>query len=272
MELVRDETFGPRVPVLRVDGLDEAIAVANGTAYGLSSGVVSNDLEAVMRCVRELRCGTVNVSEVPGYRTEVTPFGGVKRLGPRRQGGRDRGDARHGHAEALYAPVVSADRAARLAAERPAGHSLPAALHLDPGVFALELDRIWRRSWLFACHTCELPAPGDWITLSVADDPIAVVCGEDGIVRAFHDVCRHRGARVCGAASGHGRTLVCPYHQWTYDLQGRLRSSRGMDREGLVDPDRLALAPVHLEEVAGLVFIHLGADPEPFDAARRSTP
>ncbi len=77
MELVREETFGPAVPILRVRGLDEAIAVANGTSYGLSSGVVSNDLEAVMRCVRELRCGTVNVNEVPGYRTELTPFGGV---------------------------------------------------------------------------------------------------------------------------------------------------------------------------------------------------
>ncbi len=77
MELVREETFGPAVPVLRVRGLDEAIAVANGTSYGLSSGVVSNDLHAVMRCVRELRCGTVNVNEVPGYRTELTPFGGI---------------------------------------------------------------------------------------------------------------------------------------------------------------------------------------------------
>jgi putative phosphonoacetaldehyde dehydrogenase len=77
LELVREETFGPAVPILRVRGLDDAIAVANGTRYGLSSGVVSNDLEAVMRCVRELRCGTVNVNEVPGYRTELTPFGGI---------------------------------------------------------------------------------------------------------------------------------------------------------------------------------------------------
>jgi aldehyde dehydrogenase (NAD+) len=81
MELVREETFGPAVPVIRVSGLDEAIEVANGTAYGLSAGVVSNDLAAVTRCVRELRCGSVNVNEVPGYRTELTPFGGVKASG-----------------------------------------------------------------------------------------------------------------------------------------------------------------------------------------------
>jgi aldehyde dehydrogenase (NAD+) len=80
-ELVREETFGPAVPVIRVAHLEEAIDVANGTAYGLSSGVVSNDLAAITRCIRELRCGTVNVNEVPGYRTELTPFGGVKASG-----------------------------------------------------------------------------------------------------------------------------------------------------------------------------------------------
>jgi len=80
-ELVREETFGPAIPLLRVRDLDEALAVANGTAYGLSAGVVSNDLAAVTRCIRELRCGTVNVDEVPGFRTEATPFGGVKASG-----------------------------------------------------------------------------------------------------------------------------------------------------------------------------------------------
>jgi len=80
-ELVREETFGPVVPIVPVAGLDEAIAVANGTSYGLSAGVVSNDLAAITRCVRELRCGTVNVNEVPGYRTELTPFGGIKDSG-----------------------------------------------------------------------------------------------------------------------------------------------------------------------------------------------
>jgi phosphonoacetaldehyde dehydrogenase len=80
-ELVREETFGPAIPLVRVRDLDEALAVANGTRFGLSAGVVSNDLAAITRCVRELRCGTVNVDEVPGFRTEATPFGGVKDSG-----------------------------------------------------------------------------------------------------------------------------------------------------------------------------------------------
>jgi aldehyde dehydrogenase (NAD+) len=80
-ELVREETFGPAVPIVRVRDLDDAITVANGTAYGLSAGVVTNDLRAIVRCIRELRCGTVNVNEVPAYRSESMPFGGVKASG-----------------------------------------------------------------------------------------------------------------------------------------------------------------------------------------------
>jgi aldehyde dehydrogenase (NAD+) len=76
-ELVATETFGPVAPIIRVKDLDEAIATANGTAYALSSSVCSNDWRAIQRCIRELRAGTVNVREVPGWRTELTPFGGV---------------------------------------------------------------------------------------------------------------------------------------------------------------------------------------------------
>jgi len=81
MELVAEETFGPFAPILRVRDLDAAIRVANATPYGLSSGVVTNDLRSINRCVRELRCGSVNIREVPGYRTELTPFGGTKASG-----------------------------------------------------------------------------------------------------------------------------------------------------------------------------------------------
>jgi aldehyde dehydrogenase (NAD+) len=77
MEIVACETFGPYAPIIRVPNLDAAIQTANGTEYGLSSGVVTNDLRAINRCIRELRCGTVNIREVPGYRTELTPFGGL---------------------------------------------------------------------------------------------------------------------------------------------------------------------------------------------------
>jgi acyl-CoA reductase-like NAD-dependent aldehyde dehydrogenase len=81
MTLVRQETFGPVSPILTFDSLDEAIALANGTAYGLSSAVCTNRLDYITRFVSELQVGTVNVREVPGYRLELTPFGGIKDSG-----------------------------------------------------------------------------------------------------------------------------------------------------------------------------------------------
>lgn len=80
-ELVREETFGPVIPILRCSTLDDIIATANGTAFGLSSGVCSNRLDRITRLVDELNVGTVNVWEVPGYRTEMSPFGGIKDSG-----------------------------------------------------------------------------------------------------------------------------------------------------------------------------------------------
>jgi acyl-CoA reductase-like NAD-dependent aldehyde dehydrogenase len=81
MAVVRQETFGPVSPIITFASVDEAIAIANGTAYGLSSSVCTNRLDVVMRFVAELRVGSVNVREVPGYRLELTPFGGIKDSG-----------------------------------------------------------------------------------------------------------------------------------------------------------------------------------------------
>ena len=81
MTVVREETFGPVSPIIRFDTLDDAIRISNGTAFGLSSGVCTNRLDCITRFVNELRVGTVNVREVPGYRLEITPFGGIKDSG-----------------------------------------------------------------------------------------------------------------------------------------------------------------------------------------------
>ena len=80
-ELVREETFGPVIPIVRVRGIDDAIGVSNSTAYGLSSGVCTNRLDYITRFVQELEVGTVNIWEVPGYRIEMSPFGGIKDSG-----------------------------------------------------------------------------------------------------------------------------------------------------------------------------------------------
>jgi len=81
MPLVKEETFGPVSPVIRFGSIDEAIAISNSTAYGLSSAVCTNRLDYITRFISELAVGTVNVREVPGYRLELTPFGGIKDSG-----------------------------------------------------------------------------------------------------------------------------------------------------------------------------------------------
>jgi len=81
MPLVKQETFGPVSPVIRFKDIDEAIRISNGTAYGLSSAVCTNRLDYIARFVAELEVGTVNIREVPGYRLELTPFGGIKDSG-----------------------------------------------------------------------------------------------------------------------------------------------------------------------------------------------
>jgi acyl-CoA reductase-like NAD-dependent aldehyde dehydrogenase len=80
-ELVVEETFGPPIPIIRVKDIDDAIAVDNGTVFGLSTGICTNRWDHITRFVSELRTGTVNIWEVPGYRIEMSPFGGVKDSG-----------------------------------------------------------------------------------------------------------------------------------------------------------------------------------------------
>src|SRR5258707_683944 len=110
----------------------------------------------------------------------------------------------------------TAPRVKSLLARCRPGWSLPGEFHFDEEIHRLDLERVWRRGWLFAGHSCEIPAAGDYLTLRVDADSIIVIRSQDGAIRAFHNVCRHRGSVICGDDRGHALRLVCPYHQWTY--------------------------------------------------------
>jgi glycine betaine monooxygenase A len=138
--------------------------------------------------------------------------------------------------------------------------------YTDAALFDLDLDLIFYREWLFAAHTAELPQTGSYLTLQVGAYPIVVVRAADGIIRAFVNSCRHRGSRVCRTDHGVARKLVCPYHQWTYDLEGRLFAARQAGPD--IDRARLGLKRVHCETVAGYIFICLAADAADFTAIR----
>ncbi|HVR74848.1 MAG TPA: aromatic ring-hydroxylating dioxygenase subunit alpha [Planctomycetota bacterium] len=154
---------------------------------------------------------------------------------------------------------------------RREGYSLEREFYTSEEVHRLDMERIWRRSWVFAGHTCEAREPGDYLTLEVDGDPIIVIRGDDRALRAFHNVCRHRGTVILEEASGHAGKLICPYHQWVYGRDGKLLGCRGMQED--IDRSQLGLKPVRLFEVEGLVFIALSDDaPAPDEAREHLTP
>ncbi|MBM4187180.1 MAG: aromatic ring-hydroxylating dioxygenase subunit alpha [Gemmatimonadetes bacterium] len=146
--------------------------------------------------------------------------------------------------------------------DRPQDASLPGRFYTDPRFCELDLAHLFYREWIFAGHSGEIARPGDRFTLQIGDYPVLVVRGHDGVPRGFHNVCRHRGQVLCSGATGSGRKLVCPYHQWTYELDGRLSFARDMMAE--IDASRFALSPIACEEVAGYLFVCLSPTPPDF--------
>jgi len=146
------------------------------------------------------------------------------------------------------------------------GHSLPGDCYGSDPVHRADMRLVWRRDWVFAAHSCELARPGDYVTLTIDTDPIVVLRHDDGLLRAFHNLCTHRGTVLCREEGGRVGRIVCPYHQWTYDRSGTLVSCRGMPDD--LDRSPLGLAAVHVRELAGLVFVCLADEPPDFERAR----
>jgi len=159
------------------------------------------------------------------------------------------------------------DKVSRLVAAHKPGFSLDQPFYTDPEIYALELERIVYRNWILAGHVSEWPEKGDFRTMSVADESAIVVRGEDGELRAFANVCRHRGSRVCLEHEGHADRLACPYHGWQYATDGRLLAARDMPKD--FDPTGYGLKALPCEIVHGLVFVAFSPSPPSLESARR---
>jgi Rieske 2Fe-2S family protein len=157
------------------------------------------------------------------------------------------------------------DSLVRALADHRPGHALPRPFATDREIIAFEERAIWRRSWLFAGCSVEARDPGDFFRVDVGDGSIVVVRGDDGTLHALHNTCRHRGMTICPDGSGHVRRWVCPYHQWSYALDGRLLGCGGMEDE--LDPDEYGLHRAAAAEIDGLVFVWLDDAPAPLDRA-----
>ena len=143
---------------------------------------------------------------------------------------------------------------------------LPREFYISEADFKIEMEAIWYREWLFVAHDCEIRATGDYLTLQVGDYQILVLRDRDNNIRAFHNSCRHRGARICSDARGHTSRLVCPYHQWSYRLDGSLMSARDMGET--FNRSEYNLRPVHCTTVAGYIWICLAEVAPDFELFR----
>ncbi|WFF41193.1 aromatic ring-hydroxylating dioxygenase subunit alpha [Salinicola endophyticus] len=159
---------------------------------------------------------------------------------------------------------ISTSELDELLARRRAGHSLEQPFYVDDEIFQADLERIFQRQWLFALPACQLTKPGSYVSLRFAGAGVLIVRGQDNVIRAFHNTCRHRGSVLCQPGDGHLAKLVCPYHQWTYELDGRLLWARDMPAD--FDPEAHSLKPIHCRELCGLVFICLARQAPDFEA------
>jgi glycine betaine catabolism A len=142
---------------------------------------------------------------------------------------------------------------------------LPPAAFTDPAVLDWEVENIFCDGWICLGHISQVDEPGKFLMRELGRESVVVIGGEDGRPRAFHNVCRHRGARIVTDAAGQvNRRLRCPYHAWSYDLDGALRAAPHMDGVEGFDPSCTGLAPVRLSTLGGLLLVDLGGDaPDP---------
>jgi Rieske 2Fe-2S family protein len=161
--------------------------------------------------------------------------------------------------------------AALLDTYRP-GFALPGAFFSDETLYAAEMEYLFGHHWLFVASEPEIPEGGDYRTFQIGPWPIFILRRDDGSIAAFHNTCRHRGSRILQQDSGiAGATLQCPYHRWSYDLEGHVI---GCGATGEVPAAQRGLKPVHVRQLAGLIFVCLADEPpEDFaDMARRVAP
>jgi phenylpropionate dioxygenase-like ring-hydroxylating dioxygenase large terminal subunit len=133
---------------------------------------------------------------------------------------------------------------------------IPAGRYTDQRFFHLEIEHVWRKSWLLAAHIDELPEPGSFLLWDNAGQPVLLVHAADGSINAFYNTCSHRGAPVVTERSGHRKRFTCPYHGWSYSDRGELVAVRDPQDFRDLDLSTRGLAPVRCERFGNLVFVN----------------
>ena len=141
---------------------------------------------------------------------------------------------------------------------------LPGWAYFSQELFELECETLFKTHWQFVCHVNEAAEIGAYVTFDVAGERALVIRGHDGILRGFHNLCRHRGSRIVPDARGVcNKAMVCPYHGWAYNLDGGLRGIANRDTFPPMQAEKWGLKPLEMEIWNGLVFIRFQAGPQP---------
>jgi Rieske 2Fe-2S family protein len=147
----------------------------------------------------------------------------------------------------------------------PDAKTLPQTYFISDAVFATENERIFARNWLVVGHANDIPATGDYFLATVGRESVLIVRDQGDAIRAFHNVCRHRGARLCEADCGRVSSIQCSYHAWTYALDGRLIGAPHMDDVNGFEKADHGLHPIRVGLWEGLIFVNLDEDALPLD-------
>lgn len=144
--------------------------------------------------------------------------------------------------------------------------TLPGNFYTDPAIFAAEQEKVFEARWFCAVRAADIARPGDFQTVQVGRESVLVARGRDGVLRAFLNICRHRGARICTQESGAvKRSFQCPYHAWTYGLDGKLVAAPNLTSMPDIDRQEFGLRPVHTYVWLGYLWVCLAQTPPSFD-------
>ncbi len=157
-------------------------------------------------------------------------------------------------------PDTSKDK---FAADPATSYTLPAWMYFEPETLREETDSIFLKSWIYVAHSSELAAPGQYVTAEITGQRIYVICTSSGELKAFFNVCQHRGHSLLRGKGRARNLIVCPYHAWSYDHDGALRAAPNCDHVKNFDRAEFSIPEVQVEVFAGFVFVNLDPDARP---------
>ena len=137
--------------------------------------------------------------------------------------------------------------------------SLDQEFYKDKEIYDLEIEKIYMNSWLLAGHESQIPNTGDYFLFNLLSESVIIIRGKDGVIRAFMNVCRHRGSHICLESQGNVKRLTCPYHAWTYNLEGALVAAQNLSNK--IDKENLSLHNCSIDVIEGLILINFSDKP-----------